>query len=173
MRRLHPHEERIAQVALFRTCSRRDVRRIAQAACPMDVPAREIVVREGQPGHDLYVIVSGTATVSRGGQHVATLGPGDYFGELAVLHSAPRTATVTADTEMEVLIVSSREFETVVADVPRLAHKLLVAMAARLQKADRGVGADPTAPTGPTYLLGARRPAIRSAASAPPAGAQG
>ncbi|MBV9041433.1 MAG: cyclic nucleotide-binding domain-containing protein, partial [Acidimicrobiia bacterium] len=81
-------------------------------------------------------IMSGEARVTRKGRRVAGLGPGDYFGELAVLQPAARSATVAATTPMEVLIVSSRSLGALLADVPPLTRKLLAGMAARLQEAD-------------------------------------
>jgi CRP/FNR family transcriptional regulator, cyclic AMP receptor protein len=74
--------------------------------------------------------------VSRDGDTVATLKAGDYFGELAVLQPAPRTATVTATTDIEMLIVTSRELIILLADVPLFARKLLNGMAGRIQEAD-------------------------------------
>ena len=136
MRRLDHFEQRLAEVPLFRACSKQDLRRIARVADADTVEPGEVLVKQGQPGHELFVIVSGRATVKRRGKRVAKLGPGDYFGELAVLHPAPRTATVTADDAMEVLMVGSRELAALLADVPVLARRLLVGMAQRLQEAD-------------------------------------
>jgi len=139
MKRLDQFEQRLGEVPLFRACSKQDLRRIARLADPDDVREGEVLVQEGSRGHELYVILSGEAVVNRKGRKVATLGPGDYFGELAVLHPAPRTATVTAKTPMEVLIVTSRELSVLLADVPLVARKLLTGMAGRLQEADSSV----------------------------------
>jgi CRP/FNR family cyclic AMP-dependent transcriptional regulator len=139
MRRLDHFEQRLAIVPLFRACSKQDVRRIAKVADPSDVGEGEVVVREGAEGRELFVIMSGEAVVTRKGRRVARLGRGDYFGELAVLQPAPRTATITATTAMEVLIVSSQSLGALLADVPLLARKLLIGMAARLQEADTKV----------------------------------
>ena len=139
MRRLDHFEERLGKVTLFRACSKQDLRRIARLADPDDVKEGETLVSEGQQGKELFVIMSGKATVTRKGRKVATLGPGDYFGELAVLNPAPRTATVKATTPMEVLIVSGRELSVLLADVPIVARKLLAGMALRLQEADSSV----------------------------------
>jgi CRP/FNR family transcriptional regulator, cyclic AMP receptor protein len=136
MKRLDQFEKRLGEVPLFRACTKRELRQIARLATPDTVDAGEIIVKKGERGHDLFVILSGHATVERGRRRVASLGPGDYFGELAVLSPAPRTATVTADAQMEVLIVGSRELGALLSDVPLLARKLLVGMAQRLQEAD-------------------------------------
>jgi CRP-like cAMP-binding protein len=139
MKRLDQFEERLGKVPLFRACSKQDLRRIARLADPDDVKEGETLVKEGNEGRELYVILSGEATVTRKKRKVATLGPGDYFGELAVLHPAPRTATVTAKTPMEVLVVTSRELSVLLEDVPLVARKLLTGMAGRLQEADSSV----------------------------------
>jgi len=136
--RLDDYEARLANVPLFRACSKKDLRLIARLADSDTCRAGEVLVREGRRGNELFVIVDGTAEVARDGATVATLKPGDYFGELAVLRPAPRTATVTATTDMELLIVTARELAILMADVPLLARKLLTGMAGRLQEADAG-----------------------------------
>jgi CRP/FNR family cyclic AMP-dependent transcriptional regulator len=136
MRRLDDHESRLGNVPLFRACSKHDLRLIAHLADTDSCKAGEVLVKEGQRGNELYVIVDGEADVTRNGERVATLGAGDYFGELAVLRPAPRTATVIASTDMQVLIVTARELAILIADVPLFARKLLAGMAGRIQEAD-------------------------------------
>ena len=141
MRRLDQYERRLGNVPLFRACTKQDLRAIARLADSDTCRAGEVLVKQGRRGNELFVIVEGTAVVARDGEAVAQLGPGDYFGELAVLRPAPRTATVTATTDMELLIVTSRELAILLADVPLFARKLLSGMAARIQEAD-GVATD-------------------------------
>ena len=136
MRRLDQYEARLGNVPLFRSCSRQDLRRIARLADYDAAKSGEVIVREGRRGNELYVIVSGEAEVSRGDEAVATLTAGDYFGELAVLRPAPRTATVTATTDIELLIVTARELAILLNDVPLFARKLLSGMAGRIQDSD-------------------------------------
>jgi CRP-like cAMP-binding protein len=136
MKRLDQYEARLANVPLFRACTKQDLRLIARLADSDTCKAGEVLVREGRRGNELYVIVNGEAEVSRDGEVVATLKAGDYFGELAVLHPGPRTATVTATSDTEVLIVTSRELAILLADVPLFARKLLTGMAGRIQEAD-------------------------------------
>jgi CRP-like cAMP-binding protein len=102
------------------------------------LPGQELV-REGTIGHELYIIVSGMATVSRGGRQVATLGPGDYFGELAAIATDRRNATLTAVTTLSVLIIGPRQFTTLMADVRGFRDALLRGMAKRLRAADRTI----------------------------------
>jgi CRP/FNR family cyclic AMP-dependent transcriptional regulator len=136
MRRLDHYEARLANVPLFRACSKQDLRLIARLADSDTCRAGDVLVHEGRRGNELFVIVNGEAEVSREGTTVATLEAGDYFGELAVLHPGPRSATVTATTDMEVLIVTPRELAVLISDVPLFARKLLKGMAGRIQEAD-------------------------------------
>ena len=98
-------------------------------------PGTDIIV-EGTTGHEFFLILDGQASVRRGGRKVASLGPGDYFGELSLLDRAPRNATIVADGEVEVAVIGQREFMAVLDQVPAVSHKLLVTMAHRLREAD-------------------------------------
>jgi CRP/FNR family cyclic AMP-dependent transcriptional regulator len=128
--------DHLAQVPLFSACSKKDLRLIARASDEVPVAAGRTLVEEGKPGHEFFLIVDGKASVWRGGRKVATLGPGQYFGELAILDRKPRSATVKADTDMVVLVLGQREFAGVLDEVPGLARKLLQSMATRLREAD-------------------------------------
>jgi CRP-like cAMP-binding protein len=128
--------DHLAQVRLFRACSRKELTTIGRASDEVRVGAGKTIVEEGQTGHEFFLILDGNATVSRKGRKVATLGPGDYFGELALLDRGPRNATVKADGDMEILVLGQREFSGVLDEVPTIAHKLLSSMATRLREAD-------------------------------------
>ena len=128
--------DHLAQVRLFRACSRKELTTIGRASDEVRVAAGKTIVEEGQTGHEFFLILDGNATVQRKGRKVATLGPGDYFGELALLDRGPRNATVKADGDMEILVLGQREFSGVLDEVPTLAHKLLASMATRLREAD-------------------------------------
>jgi CRP/FNR family transcriptional regulator, cyclic AMP receptor protein len=126
----------LSQVRMFSSLSKKELRQIARVAEQVKVNAGTEIVREGTPGREFYLVVSGQASVRRSGRKVATLGPGSYFGEMALLDRGPRSATVVAETEMELVILGQREFMGVLDEVPAVAHKLLVSMAARLRDAD-------------------------------------
>jgi len=123
-------------VPLFASFSKKDLRRLARAADDVDIRPGYVIVEQGRPGHGFYLIIEGTATVKRNNRKVATLGPGEYFGELALLDRGPRNATVVADTPMRLLVLGPREFGGVIDEVPGLARKLLTSMAQRLREAD-------------------------------------
>ncbi len=92
---------------------------------------------KGSIGREAFIIVDGTAEVRRNDKKVATLGPGDCFGELALLDHGPRTATVVATTDLKVLVLGAREFAGILDEVPPIAHKLLKSLAARIRDARR------------------------------------
>jgi CRP-like cAMP-binding protein len=128
--------DHLQQVPLFAACSRKDLQLVARRAEDVRVPAGKALVNEGETGHEFFVILEGTARVSRQGRKVATIGPGAAFGELALLEKAPRNATVTADSDMELVVLGQREFAGLIDEVPGFARKLLAGMAHRLRDAD-------------------------------------
>jgi len=132
--------ERIAQLPLFDGCSRRELESLARLAVEVDVEAGKVLAAEGEPGREFLIVLSGEAVASHGGQQVATFGPGDCFGEVAVLDHSARTATVVARTPMRLAVVAAPDFDRLVEQVPALAHRVLRVMAHRL--ADPGAAAD-------------------------------
>jgi CRP-like cAMP-binding protein len=129
--------EQLAKVRLFSSMSRRDLQRIAKASDEIDVPAGKVLVEQGTRGKEAFVVLDGTATVKRNSRKVASFGPGDHFGELALLDGGPRTATIVADTPMTVLVIGQREFSGVLDEVPGLAHKVLSSLAATIRDLDQ------------------------------------
>jgi CRP-like cAMP-binding protein len=128
--------EHLQQVPMFAACSKRDLQLVARRAEDVRVPAGKVLVNEGETGHEFFVILDGTARVTRHGKRVATIGAGSAFGELALLDRAPRNATVIAETPMELVVLGQREFAGIIDEVPGFARKLLAGMAARLRDAD-------------------------------------
>jgi CRP/FNR family cyclic AMP-dependent transcriptional regulator len=128
--------DHLQQVPMFSACSKRDLQLVARRAEDVRVPAGKVLVNEGETGHEFFVIIDGTARVTRRGKRVATLGPGSAFGELALLDKAPRNATVVAETPMELVVLGQREFAGIIDEVPGFARKLLAGMASRLREAD-------------------------------------
>ncbi len=128
--------QHLQQVPLFSACSKRDLQLVARRAEDVRVAAGKVLVNEGETGHEFFVIIDGTARVTRRGKRVATLGPGSAFGELALLDKAPRNATVIAETPMELVVLGQREFAGIIDEVPGFSRKLLAGMANRLREAD-------------------------------------
>lgn len=126
----------LKSIWLFSSCTGSELRKIRSSLDEVVVPEGKVLVEEGRVGLEFFLIVSGTATVTRNGNKVAALGPGGYFGELSLLDRKPRSATVVSDTEMDVLVLSQRQFNSVLQSVPTIARKMLSAMANRVREAD-------------------------------------
>jgi len=130
------HLQHLADVPMFRALSKKDLALIGRLAEDYKVGAGSVLVHEGRRESQFYLIVDGKAKITRGKRTIATIGPGDYFGELALLDPGPRNATVTAETEMEVLELGARQFGGLLDEVPGIARKLLAGLARRLHEAD-------------------------------------
>jgi len=126
----------LAQVPLFRGCSKDELKRIDRAATRVDYAVGKTLCEEGAVGRELILIVEGEAVVERGGQEVAKVGPTAFIGEMSLLDGGPRSATVTAVSEVHALVLPPREFWQVLDDVPAIGHKLLSTLAARLRATD-------------------------------------
>lgn len=125
-----------SRVWLFSECSRAELRTIERKVTPASVSAGTVICDEGEVGQSFYFVVSGTATVHQHGRKTAEIGPGGYFGELALLDRLPRSATVKAATDMDLLVLDQRTFNKLLKDSPSIVRKLLVATASRLRSAD-------------------------------------
>src|SRR6478735_10845090 len=124
--------ELLKSVPLFEHCSRRDLTRIAAITDERDVDAGKVLITEGDRGREFFVIISGEVEVRRKGRKVATLGPGTYFGEIALLSQQPRTATVTAVTPLRMLVIADRDFVDLLDAVPELWLKVARSLAERV-----------------------------------------
>jgi CRP-like cAMP-binding protein len=129
--------DHLARVPLFATCSTKDLQKIAKASDEIAVKAGTILTDQGQQGREAFIVVDGSATVKRNGRKITSVGPGAVIGELSLLDRGPRTATVTADTDMTVLVIDQRNFAGVIDQVPALSHKLLATLAGRIRDLDR------------------------------------
>jgi CRP/FNR family transcriptional regulator, cyclic AMP receptor protein len=132
-----PKVTRLSQVQLFSACSKRDLSRIAVLAEEIEVPAGRVLMRQGDLGLEAFVISDGRAKATIRGKRSAKLGPGECFGEMALLHQAPRSATVTAETDMRLFVLGSRQFSALIEDVPVVGRRVLAALAERLREAER------------------------------------
>src|SRR5580698_6572711 len=126
----------LSKIWLFSTSSSKDLRIIRKALEEVHVPSGRLLCEQGTIGREFFLIVDGQASVRRNNRKVATLGEGQYFGELALLDRRPRSATVVSDTEMTLLVLGQRDFNAVLDTVPALSRKLLAAMSTRLRDAD-------------------------------------
>ncbi len=128
--------EHLGRTWLFSGCNKKELSLIGRASDEVGVDAGRLLCEEGKPGFEFFLILDGRAGVSRGGRKVATLRPGQYFGELSLLDRKPRSATITSETPMQLLVLDQRQFDGLMDQVPGIAHKLLTTMAERLREAD-------------------------------------
>jgi CRP/FNR family cyclic AMP-dependent transcriptional regulator len=137
MRRRDPKVDRLSKVQLFSACSTADLERIAALTTEIEVKAGTTLIRAGEPGHECFVIESGTAKAELPGGETRTVSEGEVFGELALLDQAPRSATVTAETDMRLVVLNSREFSTLMDDYPSVRQNVLAAVASRIRDAEQ------------------------------------
>jgi CRP/FNR family transcriptional regulator, cyclic AMP receptor protein len=128
--------ELLAAVPLFSACSDKELKRIASLATSLEAPEGDALTKEGSPGSEFFVIAEGRAKVTLRGDDVASLGPGDFFGEMSLLDGEPRAATVTAETPMRVFVIGAGEFGALLEEAPSVARRILRGLARRLREAE-------------------------------------
>jgi CRP/FNR family transcriptional regulator, cyclic AMP receptor protein len=125
--------ELLRRTALFAECTKAELIEVALSADEREAADGDSLAEEGRGGREFFILVEGAVVVKRGGRKLADLGPGDCFGEIAVLTYKPRTATVTAISPVRLLVISDRAFRRVVETRPRIALNVLRSVAARLE----------------------------------------
>jgi CRP-like cAMP-binding protein len=119
-------------IPLFKPLPAASIEQLASSLVPVQATAGTEIIREGEPGDRFYVIASGEVDVNTGGRPVGTLGPGDYFGEIALLRDVPRTATVRATSDVELYALERDEFLSAVTGHPASAEAADAVVATRL-----------------------------------------
>ncbi len=129
--------ERLSKVPIFSGCSKKELTTIARVVREIKHPAGSVIAAEGEPGAGLFVLDEGEADVAVGGKRVNHLKEGDFFGEMALLDGGPRTATVTATTEVSLFALTSWVFRGLVTEHPGIGMRMLETMAGRLRMASK------------------------------------
>jgi CRP-like cAMP-binding protein len=122
----------IARVPLFAGLSKSELRQVALLADEIDLPADKLLIREGEPGREFFVLLEGEAEVTRKGRKLAIRRSGEFFGEIALVSSLPRVATVKTRTPSRALVIRDGEFRALLRRTPAIAVKVLQAVADRL-----------------------------------------
>jgi CRP-like cAMP-binding protein len=125
-------DDAVARIPIFSNCSKKELKQISALLTSLRIKAGDVLTEQGQRGSEFMIIETGTATVRRDGTDIGKLGPGDHFGELAMLAEAPRTATVVADDDMVVWTVSSGEFTSLLKQNASIAFSVLTSAIKRL-----------------------------------------
>lgn len=130
------HEEFLTRVPLFEKCTPEEIASIASVAQEHFYEPGQIIVTQGTPGQAFYLILAGRVVIERDGKALGAFGPGDFFGEMSLLDSAPRSATIRAIEQTRCLMLSSWDFKALVERTPSIAIKLLEVLSRRLRVAD-------------------------------------
>jgi CRP/FNR family transcriptional regulator, cyclic AMP receptor protein len=132
--------EALKRAPLFEGLSRKELVQLARLTDDVEIPAGRVLCREGDRGREFFVLVEGKVDVARNGRGVATLGAGDFVGEISLLEPTPRTATVTAQTRLRFFVLAPKDFQQMLDENPSIERKVLRALARRVLELSR----DPT-----------------------------
>ena len=122
----------IKGVPLFSEASKAELAEIAGIADEVDLPEGRTLIKEGDSGREFFVLIEGSANVTQDGRSIRNLGPGDFFGEIALIAKAPRTATITTTSPVRALVITDRAFRRLLERSPEIAVTVLTALAERL-----------------------------------------
>ena len=122
----------VQSIPLFAGLSKDDQKVVAQYADEVDVEPGTELAQEGRLAYEFFAIKTGTAEVKLGGQHAATLGPGDFFGEIALLGGDRRVASVVATTSMSLVVLTGSQLRAIDSRMPGVAERIRSAMAQRI-----------------------------------------
>ena len=141
MPRARPELDLLASVDLFQGLTRKELDAVHGMSREQSFPAGAVVAAEGAAAGRFYLIVEGKATVSVGelNRALATLGPGDYFGEISLIDGEPRSATVTSDTPLRTLSIASFNFKAILFEYPAIGRKILLEMCRRVRRLDQSL----------------------------------
>lgn len=120
----------------FADLSRNELIELAKASEDMEVEEGKVLTREGESGREFFVIVEGEVTVTKDGNEIRRMGPGDFFGEIALIEDTPRTATVTATAPLRFFVLTRQSFRSLLAHQPELEQKVNQALEERLRTTD-------------------------------------
>jgi CRP/FNR family transcriptional regulator, cyclic AMP receptor protein len=133
---MRPTPEQLADVPLFQSLSSDELKAVASLSDLRHEDAGATLVGEGSSGYSLFVLQEGSATVTSGSETVTTIGPGDFFGEIALLGEGVRTATVTATSPVSLIVMFGSDFRVFERDFPEASAAMKQAMADRLDRAN-------------------------------------
>lgn len=128
--------EHLKRVPLFSRLGPRELERLGQLADEVEVGLDTVLAEQGRLGHEFFIVMDGRVSVLDDGRPVAQLGPGEFFGEIALLESRPRTATVRADGITRLLVVAHREFHSLMDEFPEVRQAVLDALVERLRRVE-------------------------------------
>jgi len=122
----------IHHVPLFASCSKKELAEIASIADEIDLSEGKVLMHEGGQGREFFVLIDGTVDVIQNGRKVKSMGPGDFFGEIALVSKTPRTATIKATSPLRALVINDRAFRALLERSPKIQLGVLQALAERV-----------------------------------------
>jgi CRP-like cAMP-binding protein len=129
-----PKIEHLRSIPIFSACGPGDLQRVAQLLDEVDIPDGRVIMREGEPASEMYIVVSGKAHADKAGRRINEFGPGAVFGEMSLIAEGPRTATVTADGPVTAFVVAHREFHSLMDGHPEFRMRVLEGLAAKVRR---------------------------------------
>jgi CRP/FNR family transcriptional regulator, cyclic AMP receptor protein len=124
--------ELLRKVPLFSKLDKKGLQDVAHIADEIDLPAGKEMATEGDRGREFFVLLKGNADVTKDGKNINTMKEGDFFGEIALVTKMPRTATVTATTDVDVLVITERDFDALLKRSPEIGRQIAEALAERV-----------------------------------------
>ena len=128
--------DHLKRVPLFARMGRRELERLGQLADEIEVGLDRVLAEQGHIGHEFFIVLEGRVMVLDDHRPVATLGPGEFFGEIALVESRPRTATVRAEGIVRLLVIGHREFHALMDEFPTVRAAVMDALAERLRSTE-------------------------------------
>lgn len=122
----------LKSVPLFAGCTKSELKQLASSTDEVDLREGYVLMREGRPGREFFVLIDGNVSVTASDKKIADMAGGDWFGEIALLTKVPRTATITATSDVRALVLTDRSFRRVVETMPSIALKVLASVGDRL-----------------------------------------
>lgn len=129
--------EKLRRVPLFAGFGNRELERLGMLTDEVDLPAGRVLMRQGDRGEELFVLMRGAAQVERDGRDLPALQADDFFGEIALVDGGPRTATVTLTEDSALLVVGRKQFQQLLEEFPHVRLQVLEALAQRVRSAER------------------------------------
>jgi CRP-like cAMP-binding protein len=133
-----PKVDLIASVPMFCRLGRKELGQVAQLVDEVDVPAGKVLMRQGERGDEMFIVVSGNFRIDRDGREIAQRGAGAALGEIALLSKGPRTATITALEDSRLLVAGHREFHALMDEHPTVRLQVLEGLATKIRALDQG-----------------------------------
>jgi CRP/FNR family transcriptional regulator, cyclic AMP receptor protein len=132
---------RLAEVPLLEGCSRNQLKAVAKITEVREAPAGTVLTRKGEPGDEFFLILDGRARVDVSSRKRSFVQPYDFFGEMSLLDGGPRSATVTAETAIRLLVIRRRDFARLLGEVPELTRSILAVLSRRLRQTEQALNA--------------------------------